>query len=125
LLEHTRHTTSYYSQGQVDIFLHEELIDDAIAAVEPHASHTVVEQVVDTALTARPEWAIQACRKQAEPIMNEGKAQYYSAAANWLAKARTAYGALGREKEWQAYLSELLTQHARKYKLVPMLKALS
>ena len=124
LLEHVRHTKSYYPQGQVDIFLHEGLIDDAIAAVEPHASHTVVEQVVDAALTARPEWAIQACRKQAEPIMNEGKAQYYSAAANWLKKARTAYRTLGREKEWQVYLSELLSQHGRKYKLVPMLKAL-
>lgn len=27
-------------------------------------------------------------------------------------------------EEWQAYLSELLNQHGRKYKLVPMLKAL-
>jgi uncharacterized Zn finger protein len=125
LLEHARHTTSYYPQGQVEIFLHEGLIDDAIAVVEPQASHTVVEQVVDAALTTRPEWAIQACRKQAEPFMNEGKAQYYSAATRWLAKARTAYRTLGQEKEWQAYLSQLLTQHARKYKLVPMLKALS
>jgi len=125
LLDHMRQTKSYYPQGQVDVFLHEGLIDDAIAAVEPQASHTVVEQVVDAALTIRPEWAVQACRKQAEPIMNEGKAQYYSAAAKWLAKARTAYRTLGREKEWQAYLRELLTQHARKYKLVPMLKALS
>ena len=56
--------------------------------------------------------------------MNGGKAEYYSSAASWLAKARTAYRATGREKEWQAYLGELLTQHGRKYKLVPMLKAL-
>ena len=106
------------------MFLHEGLLDDAIAAVEPQASHTLVEQVVDAALTARPEWAIQACREQAEPIMDGGKAQYYHAAANWLAKARTAYRALGQGKEWQAYLNELLTLHARKYKLIPMLKAL-
>jgi uncharacterized Zn finger protein len=35
-----------------------------------------------------------------------------------------AYRALGHEEEWQAYLNELLSQHGRKYKLVPMLKAL-
>ncbi len=56
--------------------------------------------------------------------MNGGKAEYYSSAASWLAKARTAYRAAGREKEWQAYLGELLAHHGRKYKLVPMLKAL-
>jgi uncharacterized Zn finger protein len=39
-------------------------------------------------------------------------------------KVRKAYHMLGREKEWQTYLDELLSQHGRKYKLVPMLKAL-
>ncbi len=100
------------------------MIDDAIAAVEPGATHTLVEQVVDAALESRPDWVIQACRGQAESIMDEGKAQYYSAAAKWLAKARTAYRAAGREAEWQTYLAELLTRHGRKYKLVPMLQAL-
>ena len=28
------------------------------------------------------------------------------------------------KEEWQTYLDELLSQHGRKYKLVPMLKAL-
>ncbi len=124
LLDHARSTKSYYPQGQVDVFLHEGLIDDAIAALEPHASHTLVEQVVDAALTSRPEWAIQASRQQAESIMDAGKAQYYDAAAKWLAKARTSYRAMGRENEWQAYLGELLSTHGRKYKLVPLLKAL-
>src|SRR2546421_3900841 len=126
LLDHARHTQSYYSQGQINVFLHEGLIDDAIAALEPHASHTLVEQVVNAALESQShfDWVIQASRKQAEYIMNGGKAEYYYSAASWLAKARTAYRATGREKEWQAYLGELLTQHGRKYKLVPMLKAL-
>ncbi len=39
-------------------------------------------------------------------------------------KARKAYHLLGREGEWQTYLNELLNQHGRKYKLVPMLKNL-
>ena len=126
LLDYARHTQSYYPQGQINVFLHEGLIDDAIAALDPHASHTLVEQVVNAALESQShfDWVIQASRKQAEYIMNGGKAEYYTSAANWLAKARTAYRATGREKEWQAYLGELLTQHGRKYKLVPMLKAL-
>src|SRR6266566_6094526 len=126
LLDVARNAKSSYPQGQINVFLREGLIDDAIAALEPYASHTLVEQVVNAALEAqvRLEWIIETCRKQAEPIMNGGKAEYYSSAANWLAKARTAYRALGREEEWKAYLNELLSRHGRKYKLVPMLKAL-
>ena len=70
------------------------------------------------------DWVILACRKQAEYIMDRGKAELYSSAANWLAKARKAYQMLEHKEEWQTYLDELLVQHGRKYKLVPMLKAL-
>ncbi len=76
------------------------------------------------AVKSHPDWAIRASRKQAEDIMNRGKAELYSSAVNWLTKARTAYQNAGCTTEWQAYLGELLTQHGRKYKLVPMLKAL-
>ena len=126
LLDVARNAKSFYPQGQINVFLHEGLIDDAIAALDPYASHTLVEQVVNAALESqvRFEWIIETCRKQAEPIMNGGKAEYYSSAASWLAKACTAYRALGREEEWKAYLNELLSRHGRKYKLVPMLKAL-
>jgi len=53
------------------VFLHEGLIDDAIAALDTYASHTLVEQVVDAALQSQAhlEWVIQACRKQAEYIL--------------------------------------------------------
>jgi len=126
LLDYARRTKSSYPKGQIDVFLHEGLIDDAIAALDTYASHTLVEQVVDAAIQAQShlEWVTQACRKQAEYIMDRGKAELYSSAANWLAKARKAYHVLKREKEWQTYLDELLSQHGRKYKLVPMLKAL-
>lgn len=124
LLERLRRVKSHYPEGPVDVFLHEGLIEDAIAAVDEGATHTPVERVVDAALESHPDWVIQACRHQAEPIMNEGKAQYYEAAARWLGKARRAYRGTGREKEWQAYLDELLARHGRKYKLVPMLRAL-
>jgi uncharacterized Zn finger protein len=123
LLEYTRHARGL-SDGRIDVFLYEHLIDDAIAVVDTGAYYTEVAKVVDAALTSRPEWVIQACRQQAEEIMNRGKADLYHAAANWLAKARTAYQNAGREAEWRDYLAELLAQHIRKYKLVPLLKAL-
>lgn len=124
LLEYARHKKSYMPQGQVDIFLHEGLIDDVIAAVEPNATHTLVERVVDAATESHPEWVIKVCRKQAEPFMDGGKAQYYYASANWLAKARTAYRNMGRDEEWRKYLAELLERHELKRKLVPLLEAL-
>jgi uncharacterized Zn finger protein len=125
LLEYARTTHTYEIQGKVDVFLHEGLIDDAIAAVEPYASHTIIGQVVNAAIKERPEWAIQACKKQAESIMNSGKAQYYDAAATWLAKAHQAYQVLNQNEEWQTYRDELLQLHGRKYKLVPLLKAIN
>ncbi len=126
LLNYTRQAKSSYPVGQINVFLHEGLIKDAIEALDPYASHTLVEQVVNAALESQShlDWVIQACRKQAEYIMDGGKAEYYYSAASWLAKARTAFRALEHEKDWQAYLSELLSRHGRKYKLVPMLKAL-
>ena len=126
LLNYTRSKTSSYPLGHIDVFLHERLVVDAIGALDTYASHTLVERVVDAALESQShlDWVIQACQQQAEYIMDRGKAELYSSAANWLAKARTAYRALGHEEEWQAYLGELLSQHGRKSKLVPMLKAL-
>jgi len=125
LLDRLRAVRSYYPQGPVDVFLHEGLIADAIAAVDAGATHTLVERVADAAIATRPDWVIAASRKQAEDIMNGGKAQYYGAAAQWLARARDAYRAANREPEWRAYRADLLVQHARKYKLMPLLKALT
>ena len=85
LLNYARQMKSSYPKGQIDVYLHEGLIDDAIAALDTYASHTLVEQVVDAALEGQShlEWVIQACRKQAEYIMDRGKAELYSSAANW------------------------------------------
>ena len=124
LLDRLRTVRSYYPQGPVEIFLHEGLVEDAIAAVDHGATHTLVEQVADAAIESHPDWVIDASRKQAEGIMDNGKAQYYRAAANWLARVRAAYHATGREQEWQSYLADLLDRHRRKYSLMPLLKAL-
>jgi uncharacterized Zn finger protein len=123
-LDRLRKVRSYYPQGPVEIFLHEGLIEDAIAAVDQGATHTLVEQVAEAAINSHPDWVIAASRRQAEGIVDDGKSQYYGAAARWLGKARAAYQANGREQEWQSYLAGLLDRHRRKYTLVPLLKAL-
>ncbi|MHB1416107.1 MAG: SWIM zinc finger family protein [Chloroflexota bacterium] len=124
LLERLRQRRSYFTEGPVDVFLHEGLVDDAMAVVERGTDFGVLARVVEAAKETYPDWTIKTCRGQAEPIMNEGRAKYYDAAARWLAKARDAYLASGREQEWRAYLADLLMRHGRKYKLVPMLMAL-
>ena len=127
LLDYVRSNKSFDRHGSVDIFLHEGLLDEAIAMLdESYATHTLVEQVVNVALTSQShlDWVIQTCRKQAEYIMDRGKAAYYYSAGQWLKKARTAYQSSGRNGEWQIYLNGLLSTHHRKRNLVPILKGL-
>jgi uncharacterized Zn finger protein len=59
---------------------------------------------------------------RAEEIMNAARANAYHHAVEWLQQARAAYLASGRQAAWQAYRNRLLERHARKYKLVGMLK---
>jgi uncharacterized Zn finger protein len=125
-LRNLRQGTSGYLHvpGRVDIFLQEGLIEDAIAAVDRGASHELLERVVDAALPTHQEWVITTSRREAEAIMDRGKSELYSAAAHWLARTRDAYRMASREAEWQGYLTGLLREHGRKYRLVPLLKAL-
>jgi uncharacterized Zn finger protein len=124
LLAHLRHDIWIHTQGQVDVFLHEGLLDDAIAAVEEHGGYMLIEQVMDAVVEQRPDWVIQAARGQAARIIDPGKSQHYHHAVAWLERARTAYRVAGREAEWQAYLREIRERHGRKYKLMGMLKGL-
>jgi uncharacterized Zn finger protein len=123
-LAHLRQTTWTHAQAQVDVFLHEGLLDDAIAAVEKGGGYDLIERVMDAVVEHRPDWVIQAARKQAERIIDAGQSKYYHHAVGWLEKARTAYRAASREAEWQAYLREIRERHGPKYKLMGMLKGL-
>jgi uncharacterized Zn finger protein len=124
LLARLRQDCSYAQPGIVEIFLHEGLVEDAMHAVEKGASYSLLERVVDAAIPSHADWAVQICRQQAEPIMQQGQSQHYHHAARWLEKARAAYRTAGHEMEWQAYLAELLTRYRRKYSLIPRLEAL-
>jgi uncharacterized Zn finger protein len=110
--------------GQIDVFLHENLVGDAIAAVEGDPFGDLVARVADAAIESHPGWVIETCRRRTEEIMNQGRSKDYDEAVDWLAKVRDAYLAAGREEEWLAYLAELIDDHQRKYKLRPMLEDL-
>jgi uncharacterized Zn finger protein len=113
-----------WGAGRVEVYLHEGLIDDAIAVVEEQGGYTLLEQVMDAALEERPEWVIEAAQAQAARIIEPGRAKYYHHAVSWLERARAAYRAAGREAEWQAYLSDLRARHGRKYKLMRMIEGM-
>jgi uncharacterized Zn finger protein len=124
LLSQLRARRSHYPQAEVEIFLREGRLDDAIATVDDADHYGVVEKVVDAAGSSRPDWAIRACRHQAEVIINRGRSNHYHHAVRWLEKARDVFLNAGREAEWLAYLEQLLRQYQRKYSLVPLLEEL-
>jgi uncharacterized Zn finger protein len=110
--------------GAVQIFLHEEMIDDAIALVN---SSSVVakltQQVMDEAIALRPDWVIAKALSYAEDIMNGGKSASYSDAVSCLQRARSAYLKSGRAAEWQKYYQGLVVTHGRKRKLISLMQS--
>lgn len=124
LLAALRASKSWMVAGRIDIFLHEGLIDDAIAALGAHPGSDDLARVMDAALASRPDWVIAAATARAVAIIDAGKAQYYDSAIEWLRRARAAYQATGRQQEWKAYLQNLRAQHGRKYKLMGLLDQL-
>ena len=122
LLDHLQQAS--YAHYAVDIYLYEQMLVEAMAAVGDSAYAPNLGRVVEATRADYPDWGIQRCKTQAERIMNEGKAKYYDAAVDWLRRARDIYAQHKRLAEWRPYLDALLDTHARKYKLVPMLKTL-
>lgn len=126
LLDYLRQARRPNTDTKVDIFLRENLLDDAIQAVERYVSSTALARVMDAAIQQRQrlKWVIAQARRQAEPIMDGGQSSHYEDAAMWLRKAKQAYEAIGQKAEWQSYLDALCEKHQRKYKLMPLLRML-
>ncbi|MEH2255394.1 SWIM zinc finger family protein [Nostoc sp.] len=110
--------------AKVDIFLHEGLIDDAIAIANELSSDRseLIHRVMDAAIPHNPGWVIVNARRRAEKIMDAGKAEYYYYAVEWLKKARNAYLESGKKTDWLSYRENLMQTHARKRKLMGMFK---
>jgi uncharacterized Zn finger protein len=112
------------TEAGVDIFLHEQLWDEALGAAENSYASGALVKAIEATISERPVRVFAIATRKAERIMNEGKAQYYDEAADWLSYARAAYEGAGKQAEWSAYLQKLLFDHGRKYKLVPLLRQL-
>ena len=102
----------------------DELLDEAIAAVKDlgYYQADLVKRVMAAALNEHPDWVMENAARRAEEIMDAARSNAYHHAVEWLQQARAAYLASGQQAAWQAYRTRLMQLHARKYKLVGMLK---
>ncbi|MEG5056473.1 SWIM zinc finger family protein [Microcoleus sp. A2-C5] len=123
LLAIVKTTQKYTSaEAKVDIFLHEGLIEEAIALVDTSYSSQLVHRVMMAAIPHRPDWVIANACQRAESILNPMKSAEYDSAIKWLEKARAAYLQAGRNVEWSAYRTQLMEVHSRKRKFMGLFK---
>ena len=108
-----------------DIFLRENLAEDAVRVASRFSSDdTLLQKVMSAVIDTHAPWVIASAKERAEPIMNEGKSNHYDSAATWLGYVKSAYGASGQAAEWRAYIAGVRDKHKRKYKLMGALGGL-
>ncbi|MCB9137615.1 MAG: SWIM zinc finger domain-containing protein [Caldilineaceae bacterium] len=110
--------------NQVNIFLHEGMHDEAIAAVDQSRYFYDDDRVIESVRATHPVWAFGRCCRRAESIMDAGQAKDYDVAASWLRRGRDILLAAGEDARWREYLAHIMDVHHRKYKLMPMLREL-
>lgn len=121
LLAVARQRSDRYVSGTVEVFLHEGLYDEAIELADASGRADVIEQVVEAVSEQRPEWAIEVCKAQAAPIIENGQHDRYRTAVRWLDRAGSAAREANRLDEWRSDVETIREEHYRKYKLRPML----
>lgn len=113
------------AEGKVDVYLYEGMHDEAIAAVERSSWFYNIDKVIEAVNSTHPEWAFRQCQERAEAIMDAGRAKEYDVAAEWVRRGRDILLAAGLDNQWRAYIEKIMDVHRRKYKLMPMLRALA
>lgn len=110
----------------VDVYLSEEEWDKAISIADKASewNYSLIEKVTDAVFPFRPDWVIQASRKQAEGLIAKTQSKYYAIAARWLVKMKQAYLASGRKAEWLSYLEGLKSTYSRRPALQAELRKL-
>jgi uncharacterized Zn finger protein len=119
-----RDTSQRTARRHVEIFVYAERYGEAIDIADRFSDYKVVEPVVGAVWDERPQWTIEACKEQAEPIIEEGQSQRYRHAVDWLETAGNAAGTASDLDEWRDYVERLRDEHHQKYKLRPMLEEL-
>lgn len=78
LLHYLRGLASWVAmEAQVDIFLTENLVDDAIAAVSTYGRSELLMRVMDAAVPVNPHWVADKAQSKAQEIIDRGKAEKY------------------------------------------------
>lgn len=125
VLRHLRGADYAQRRAAVDIFLAENLHDEAIdIASNSYAEASLVQQVMAAVTPTHPLWVGNSAEHRAAEIMDAGRSGAYDEAAKWLGYARGAYSSSGQDEAWQTYLAGVRAKHARKYKLMEALKVL-
>jgi uncharacterized Zn finger protein len=120
-----REKGSRFPVGVGEIYLQEGRIDEAIQITEslPPGSN-LREKVVDAVIENRPDWAMRACRLEAEALIDPARPARYPRAVVWLKKGSAASVAAHRQDEWRQYIRNLADRHQRKRNLVRQLQDL-
>ncbi len=108
-----------------EVYLLEQEWDAAIQIADASSwDYRLAAKTAEAVLPHRPEWVIQASKRQAEALIEKGQSKYYATAAVWLEWTKKAYAQMGRQAEWQQYLSGLKTQYSRRPALQAELRRL-
>jgi uncharacterized Zn finger protein len=107
-----------------EVFLQEDLYDDAIDVADRSGRSSVIETVVTAVTAERPQWVMSTCKSQAEPIIEQGKHDSYRTAVRWLRRAGEAAQAADELDAWRESVETTRDEHYQKYKLRPMLEDL-
>lgn len=128
LLDYLRHSDSWLSRkDKVDVFLHEGLVEDAISSITVSAYGYVqpklILRVMDAAIDSHSDWVIKLAKREADAIIEAGKAKDYDLAVKWLQRLKRAYATQDKQSTWQRYVAKIYTAHGRKRKLMGLMEA--
>ncbi|KMO40920.1 SWIM zinc finger family protein [Methylobacterium aquaticum] len=117
-----------FADDRIAILLEEGLVGDAMRAAEQsredYLNPAVLHRLAEAALERDPVWVAHFAESQAEPFLKGGSSRQYEKAAAWLAHARTAYLAQGRQREWATRIEALIVENKRRHSLRPLLESL-
>jgi uncharacterized Zn finger protein len=119
-------TTLASGFAEVESDLASGQFDRAIAAVTDLDDEfaPLVQRVMAAVRATHGGWVIENATDRASDIINSGKSAAYGEAIAWLQQAKAAYEGADRQSDWALYYGQLLATHARKRKLVALLKEL-
>lgn len=108
----------------IEIFLYEQEIDHAIELISKHPSSNMIQNVMDKAVSSRPDWVIAEGTRQAQELVSTVKVEAYLPAVDRLRAVRKAYHFQGQDAEWKRYVELFLKEHKRKRRFMELFQAM-